>query len=122
MTSNTRIRKRLEKKSDDYVVETVKAAKNKGGWLRIAFAISGAKKRYDSVNLKRIDEETSEGDTVIVIGKVLGSGKLNKKVRVCALSFSDSAREKLKSIKGEAATILEEIKKNPKAEGIKVVR
>lgn len=74
------------------------------------------------MNLKDIEKVTTEGDTVVVPGKVLGSGNVNKKVRICALNFSESAKEKLKESKGEIVTIIEEIKKNPKAEGIKILR
>ena len=54
-------------------------------------------------------------------GKVLGSGEISKKIRICALHFSESARGKLEKSKSEIVTILEEIKKNPKAEGVRVL-
>ena len=38
---------------------------------------------------------------------------------VCAMNFSETAVEKLEEVKGERVILLEEIKKNPKAVGIK---
>ena len=121
MISKTKITKRTSRKSNSYIVETVKEAKKNEKWLKLAQIISSSRKKYRSVNLKEIDRETKEGDTVVVIGKVLGSGDITKKIRVCALGFSESAKEKLREHKGEIVMLLEEIRKNPKMEGIKVI-
>jgi len=47
------------------------------------------------VDLEKIDRLAKDGETIIIPGKVLGSGNLNKKVRVVAFRFSESARKKL---------------------------
>ena len=122
MISKTKISKRIKRKTHSEIVETVNAAKENKEWNKIAQLISGSRRKYSSVNLKEIEKQTKVGDTVIIPGKVLGSGTISKKVRVCAINFSESAKEKLKENKGEIVTILEEIKKNPKAEGVKVIR
>ena len=69
-----------------------------------------------------IENKTEVGDTVVILGKVLAKGEVTKKIRICALSFSEKARERLKKSKSESLTILHEIKINPKAEGIKILR
>lgn len=122
MISNTKIGKRVGNKTNSEVVETLLAAKKNAAWNKVAQLISGSRKRYASVNLKEIDNEAKDGETVVIVGKVLGNGKLSKKVRVCAMNFSESAVEKLKEVKSEGIILLEEIKKNPKAEGIKLLR
>ena len=122
MISKTKIGKRIKNKKDEYIVETILLAKKNKGWLKIAQILSAGSRSYSSINLKEIDEKTKEGDTIIVPGKVLGSGELSKKVRICSLGFSESAKEKIKHKKGEIVTILEEIRKNPKAEGVKIIR
>ena len=122
MISKTRIKKRLKRKVDKYIVETVNAAKKNKEWNKLAQIISSSRKKYSSVNLKEIEKETKEGDTVIIMGKVLGLGDVTKKIRICALNFSESAREKLKENKSEVVTILEEINKNPKAQGVKILQ
>ena len=47
----------------------------------------------------------------MVLGKVLGVGDFSKRVRVCALGFSSSAKDKLKKAKSECIDIAEEIKR-----------
>jgi large subunit ribosomal protein L18e len=122
MISNTRLSKRIGKKKDPEVVETLMLAKKNKAWNKVGGIISSSRRKYSGINLKEIDEKTTAGDTVVVPGRVLGKGEISKKVRVCAMGFSGSAVEKLKSSKGEIVTISEEIKKNPKAEGVKILR
>ena len=75
-----------------------------------------------NLNLTEIDKDSKEGDTVVVPGKVLSQGEINKKIKVVALGFSEKAREKLMKSKSDPTTILEEIKKNPDAKGVKMLR
>lgn len=121
MISKTKIGARLTRKTDRDIVDTIIEAKKNKNWMKIAQAVSGSRRNYPSVNLKEIDKFSSDGDIIIVPGKVLGSGNINKKLRVCAISFSLSAVEKLKSSKGEAIKLIEEIRKNPKAQGVKII-
>jgi len=117
--SKTHIKNKTRRKTNLELVETIKLARNNPGWLRIAHVLSGPTRKHVSANLNEIDANAKAGDTFVIPGKVLGQGELTKKVRICALSFSETALEKMKKTKSEAVTILEEIKKNPKAEGIK---
>ena len=84
--------------------------------------LSAPRRRKIQVNLEKIEKETKEGDTVIVPGKVLSQGDITKKIRVAALNFSSTAEKKLKSKKCELVSIKEEIKINPRAEGIKILK
>lgn len=120
--SKTRIEKRLKRKTDSGLVRTILLAKKNNAWLQIAQLISAPRRKQASVNLERIERETTEGDTIVVPGKVLGQGKISKMVRVCALSFSKDAIKKLKETKSEIVNIEEEIRINPKAQGIKIIK
>tara|TARA_Y100000034_G_C6891791_1_gene410381 strand:+ start:895 stop:1263 length:369 start_codon:yes stop_codon:yes gene_type:complete len=122
MISKTKIFKRVKRKNSSEIVETLTACRKNNSWMKVGKKISGSRKGYDSINLKRIDSETKEGDTVVVVGRVLGSGDISKKVRICALGFSKTAEEKLSAVKGELVSVLEEIKKNPKAEGVRLLQ
>lgn len=121
MKSKTTLGKRVTRKSDSRIVETLIAAKNNKSWQHVAQKLSGSRRRYPSVNLEFLETHTKEGDTVIIIGKVLGVGTLHKKVRIGALAFSASARAKLKQSKSEIVSLIEEIKKNPRAEGVRII-
>ncbi len=120
--SKTKLKSRVKKKTNPVLVETLQEAIKHPAWKPVAALISGSTRKYASKNLFEIDKETKTGDTVIVIGKVLSKGELTKKVKIAALSISQKAQEKLKPSKSEAVSILEEINKNPKAEGVKILR
>ena len=120
--SKTTIKFNAKRKTNPLVSDTLNLALKNKNWLPIAKTIASSRRKYSSVNLSEIDRQTTAGDTVVVIGKVLGSGDISKKVRVCAFGFSSSALEKLKKSKSEPVSILEEIKKNTKAEGLKIIK
>lgn len=122
LLSNTRLKFRLKRKSNPSIVDTIKVANENDSWKALAKVLSSGSRNYAAVNLKQIDEKTTAGDTILIPGKVLGSGDLTKKVKICALSISQSAVDKLKKTKSEYSSILDEIKNNKKAEGIKVIQ
>ena len=120
--SKTKLKFDAKRKTNPAVSETLNLALKSKSWLPIAKIIAASRRKYAKINLKDIEKKTTAGDTVVIVGKVLGSGDVTKKVRVCALGFSKSALDKLKKSKSEIVSIAEEIKKNPKAEGIKIIR
>ncbi len=120
-TSRTKIKKNLARKLSPEIVETIELALKHKPWTEIAKLLSSSTSKYSSINLKDIDKQTSPGDTVVIPGKVLGVGNLTKKLRICALGFSSSAREKAKSTSSELVSLAQEIKINQKAEGIKII-
>lgn len=122
MKSKTLIRKQTERKTKPELVETIFKARKNDKWMAVASIISYPRRLQISKNLDEIEKETKEGDTIVIPGKVLGKGEVSKKIRVAAIDFSEQAREKLKARKCEIVSIKEEIKVNPTARGIKVLR
>ncbi len=122
MKSKTKIEKQLKKKSNPELVRTVIAAKKENAWLEVASILTSPKRKRVSVNLSEIDSQAKDNETIVVPGKILSQGEITKKIKIVALSFSDKAKEKLLNSKIEARTILEEIKKNPEAKGIRVLK
>lgn len=122
MKSKTLIEKQLEKKTNPELVKTIIEAKKKKNWLGVAASLSSPRAKRINMNLDKINEEAKEGETVIIAGKVLSQGELNKKIKVVALSFSEMAKEKISKAKGETLTILEEIKKNPDAKNVRFLK
>src|SRR3989344_3528476 len=80
--SKTSINKRIPRKKDSYIVDTLYVAKKSKKWHSIAQIVSAGRRNYSAVNLKRIEKECSDGDLIVVPGKVLGAGILTKKLRV----------------------------------------
>ena len=119
--SLTHIKEKSKRKTNPSLSTAILLARKQKNWISIAHKLSGPTRVFTSINLNQIDSQTKAGDTIIVVGKILSSGKLTKKVRICALSISNQAKDKLKDTKSEFVHISEEIKKNPKAEGLKVL-
>ena len=66
------------------------------------------------VNVGKISKCAKAEDRVIVPGKVLGTGEIDKRISVCAVEYSGSALQKLKKA-GCSTVSLEEILKGGKA-------
>ena len=90
-------------------------------WKRIAKDLEKPRRIRRIVNLSRINRYANEGETIIVPGKVLGDGIIEKKVEVAAFNFSQSAIEKIKSAGGSVSTIRELLDKNPEAKGVRLL-
>jgi len=120
--SMTHIKKKASRKTNTILAETILAARKQKSWLKTAHVLSGATRKYSSINLNEINTQAKEGDTILVLGKVLSSGNLTKQLRISAISISHSAKEKLKASKSKFVSILDEIKENPKMEGVKIIK
>ena len=118
MISKTKINERMRKKRNPILVEAIMLAK-KNNQLELARKLSSSTRKQMQVNLAELNE--LKEDKIIIVGKVLGGGDIKKKMSIYALGFSSQAREKLKKAGCEIKTIHEEIKKNPKLTGIKIL-
>lgn len=120
--SKNKIEKQLRKKTSPELAETIIAAKKNPEWVEISYVLSGPRKNRKDANLSEISEKTEDGTKKIVVpGKVLSQGKIDKKIKVIALSFSEKAKEKLVNSGCETSGIIEEIKSNPSAKGLKIL-
>ena len=86
-------------------------------WKKVANELEKPSRRRRHVNLYEIEENSKDGDTILVPGKVLATGELTKQVKVVAFSFSEKAEEKLKDL----SSIQKLIKENPKGSKVKII-
>ncbi|MDD5699598.1 MAG: 50S ribosomal protein L18e [Candidatus Nanoarchaeia archaeon] len=119
--SKTKINEQLRRKRNPELVDTIIQARKSEGWKRVSEILASPRKNKVEKNLNKINEESKEGETIIIPGKVLSMGELSKKIKIAALKFSHGAEEKILKSGGKVLTILEEIKKNPDAKGIKIL-
>jgi large subunit ribosomal protein L18e len=91
-------------------------------WRDVAKRLEKPGKNYAQVNLSKINRYAKDGETVLIAGKVLGSGLLNKAVTVAAYNFSATAMEKIAEVGGKCLSIEEIMKENPKGSGIKILQ
>ena len=122
MKTKSKIEKQLQRKTNSKLIETIISCKKNKAWLKIAEILSGPRKNRTNLNLEDINKKVKDEKIIVVPGKILSQGELDKKIKVIALSFSEKAKEKLKKSEVEFFTILEEIKKNAEAKGVKILK
>lgn len=91
-------------------------------WREIARRLESPSKNYAEVNISKINRYALEGDTILIPGKVLGSGVIEHPVVVAALTFSSAAAEKIGQAQGRCISIEELIEQNPQGSRVKILR
>lgn len=71
--------------------------KNKDIYSAIAKELNRAARTNINVNISKLEKLPiiNDGDIVVIPGKLLGAGLLNKKITIYAYSFSQTAKDKL---------------------------
>jgi large subunit ribosomal protein L18e len=92
-----------------------------GVWQDVADRLEKPRRTHAEVNLGRIERYAESEETVVVPGKVLGSGALRKEVTVAAVDFSSTAREKIEQV-GDAVRLEQAIEGNPEGSNVRVIR
>jgi len=90
-------------------------------WKDVAKRLERATRKRAEVNLSTINRCSTDDETVLIPGKVLSSGSLDHKVKVVALNFSESAKEKIEDIGGECIHIKDIMEINPKGSNIRIL-
>jgi len=90
-------------------------------WREVAENLGKVNRRRPEVNISEIERVAEEGETVVVPGKVLGSGRLTKEVKVAAFNASRSAKNKIKD-EGDFMFIEELVDENPEGSEVKIVK
>jgi large subunit ribosomal protein L18e len=90
-------------------------------WKRIATDLEKPSRNRRVVNLYSINLNAKENEIVIIPGKLLGTGDLNKKITIAAYEISKQAEEKIKHSGSKIVTITELIEKNPKGNKVRIL-
>ena len=91
-------------------------------WRDIALRLEKSKSNWAEVNLSKLERYAADGDVIIVAGKVLGAGSINKKITVAAYDFSESAKKAIAAAGGKGVSIPELVKMKPNGAGVKIMR
>ncbi|WP_255167460.1 50S ribosomal protein L18e [Natrononativus amylolyticus] len=89
-------------------------------WRDVADRLEKPRASHAEVNLGRIERYAREEETVVVPGKVLGSGALQKNVTVAAVDFSSSAQTKIDQV-GETVPLEQLLEQNPEGADVRVI-
>jgi large subunit ribosomal protein L18e len=108
---------------DSLIADLKSAARSSGGevWSDVAERLEKPRRTHAEVNLGRIDRYAREDETVVVPGKVLGSGALRTDVTVAAVDFSGTAETKIDQV-GETMKLEQALEQNPEGSNVRVVR
>ena len=88
-------------------------------WKRVAKELQKPARSKKPVNIFKINKYIRDGETALVIGKVLSEGKLIKKINISTFNASMQAKEKLGK---NLITIKELIQKNPKGNKVRIIK
>jgi large subunit ribosomal protein L18e len=83
--------------------------------------LEGPASNWAEVNISRLDRYASEDETVVIPGKLLGSGEIDKKLTVAAFRFSGQAKEKIENAGGRNLSIEELLAKNPTGSKVRIM-
>ena len=87
-------------------------------WRDVAKRLSKSRKNWAQPNLSRVTRYAPEGATILVPGKLLGSGEVTGNRTIAAYSVSSSARAKIEAAGGRVLTYGELMNENPNGNGV----
>ena len=108
----------------EQLIKELKSASKKNEapiWSKIAKNALKSNSNKKTINLKKIDRLTDDGNAVVISGKILGTGKLSHKVLVSSFSISNSAAKKIKESGGEILKFSDMIQRFPSGKGVKII-
>lgn len=120
-------RKRKTNPRIDKLIEDLKKIARENSapiWRDIAKRLEKPRRNYAAVNLSKINRHSDANDTILVPGKVLSAGAIEKPVTVAALGFSKKAFEEISKCgdgAGKCVSIEELVENNPKGSGVKII-
>ncbi len=107
----------------DKIIEDLKRISRESSapiWREIAKRLEKPRRNYAEVNLSKINRYSDANDMILVPGKVLSAGAIDKPVTIAALGFSKKAYEKISKC-GKCVSIEELMENNPKGSGVKII-
>ena len=90
-------------------------------WICLAEELSRATRNAREVNCSALNRFAKENDTIVVPGKVLGTGIISKKMTIAAWSFSHQAIEKLLKAGCKLCSLQELMQKPAKGRRIRIM-
>ena len=106
------------------LIADLKSTARAGGgdvWSDVAERLEKPRRTDAEVNLGRIERYARDDETVVVPGKVLGSGVLQKDVTVAAVDFSGTAETKIDQV-GDAIELEQALVDDPDGSDVRVIR
>ncbi|MDD4308500.1 MAG: 50S ribosomal protein L18e [Thermoplasmata archaeon] len=108
---------------DELIIELKRLSRENEAaiWRTIARKLEKPSRVWAEVNIASIDKHAKAKESILIAGKLLGTGTLTKSVTVAAYSASESAIKKVEGAGGKFMKIEELAKQNPKGSGIRIM-
>lgn len=90
-------------------------------WRVVSKKLQRSRRQRIGVNISKINRYVKSDEIAVVPDKVLSAGKLDRAITVAAMSFSESAINKIVEAKGRAITIRELVAENPKGTKVRII-
>ena len=107
------------------LISDLKAKERETGaaiWRDIAVRLEKPRRNWAETNLSKLERYAQDGDIILVPGKVLAAGSIEKKITVAAYSFSEAAANGIVAAGGKAVTIRDLMAENPKGSKVRIMR
>jgi large subunit ribosomal protein L18e len=89
-------------------------------WKRVGKDLAKPTRIRRSVNLTKLNA-CAQKENIVVPGKVLGTGSIEKALTVVAYQFSETAKKKILAAGGSVKTITQEVADNPKGANLRII-
>ena len=116
--------RKLDDPLEAFTVDQLKAKSRDTGaalWRDVALRLSKSRSNWAQPNLSRVSRYAPEGATVVVPGKLLGSGDVAGAPTIVAYSVSAGARAKVEAAGGRVMSLRELMDENPKGSGVVIL-
>ncbi len=116
------------KKTNTNLTELISELKTKARtneapiWRDVALRLEAPSRNWAEVNVSKVSRYAKENETIVIPGKLLGAGEIDKKVTIAAYRASKSAIEKVENAGGKVMSVLELAGTNPKGSGVRIMR
>lgn len=90
-------------------------------WRDIALRLSRPRRVWAEVNLSRLERHAADGDVVVIPGKLLGTGRLTKALRISAFQSSEAARTRVEAVGGQLLDLRQLVTENPRGSGVRIM-
>ncbi len=109
-----------ERKDLNDLIDKLKKSK-RGIWRRAAELLAKPRRKRVEVNVSKIESYAPDGSTVLVPGKVLGTGRISRKLTIAAFSFSESAKKAISEGGAKGMSIDELLAQNPEGKSVVIL-
>ncbi|MBI5872392.1 50S ribosomal protein L18e [archaeon] len=88
-------------------------------WKKIAQELLAPTRKRCAVNIEKLNKYAKKDEIIVVPGKVLGSGEIEKPVFIASYSITAEARKKLGN---KFMEIEQAVKENPKGKLLRIIK